>query len=338
MHFARFYPSVEGTSSRRRDNGDPGVSGRMKGWAGGGRLLIQERGRQEECSRCDNCSQSKRKKGHEKEAERAEEEVSEGGEEEETFEYSEIKVRDPAAGQSFYWISQYLQDIYDDCDDPLTFPLLLSSGLSNTLVSFLLLYLLSSPFPPHPFSPYIWTSPPPPLLQLSSFCEFWHPLSVLPLLFPSLSCILFFFSTYFSVRCCLQEAPCQWELLSVPGPDPVGPLWSINSCLGEGQQPPELAVLPPLSFDSARSCRAARFRPKHAGPEPAVVLLVEEVFVCVGCLVGWLSSVSQHNKNPLDGMDCLTVTATFLWFLCFDMMWGKIDFFFIMCSEMLINN
>lgn len=66
VHFARFSPSVEGTSSRRRDNGDPGVSGQMKGWAGGGRLLIQERGRQEECSRCDNCSQSKERSGTKK--------------------------------------------------------------------------------------------------------------------------------------------------------------------------------------------------------------------------------------------------------------------------------
>eukprot|EP00064_Thunnus_orientalis_P015573 superscaffoldBa00002911_g15627 len=44
----------------------------------------------------------------------------------------------------------------------------------------------------------------------------------------------------------------------------------------------------------ARDCRAACFQPKQARPEPAVVLLMEDV--CVGWLVGWLSSVSQHDK------------------------------------------
>lgn len=63
-----------------------------------------------------------------------------------------------------------------------------------------------------------------------------------------------FFSAYFSV--CLQEVPRQWGLLSVPGSGPDGPLWPFNSCLGEGQQPPELAVLPLCFFDPARPIAA----------------------------------------------------------------------------------
>ncbi|KAI4804817.1 hypothetical protein KUCAC02_026430, partial [Chaenocephalus aceratus] len=46
------------------------------------------------------------------------------------------------------------------------------------------------------------------------------------------------------------EVPCQWELLSVPGP--VGALWPVNSCRGEGQQPLKMAVLLPGSFDPTR--------------------------------------------------------------------------------------
>lgn len=98
------------------------------------------------------------------------------------------------------------------------------------------------------FLSYIWThlvpfllfAPPAFLLfsfltSLSSLSSpSLHTLSVLHLLFLSFSWNVFFFSTYFSVHCCLQEVPCQWELLSVPGPGPVGPLWPVNSCLGEG--------------------------------------------------------------------------------------------------------
>lgn len=72
------------------------------------------------------------------------------------------------------------------------------------------------------------------------------------------------------------------------------PSWAslgINSCLGEGQQPPELAVLPPISFDTARPGAAGlpAFSPNKPVPEPAVVLLVEEVCVCG--LLSWLAGL-----------------------------------------------
>lgn len=50
----------------------------IKGGAGGAGLLMQERGRLEECSRCDDGSQpNERKKGREAEKQQAEEEMKE---------------------------------------------------------------------------------------------------------------------------------------------------------------------------------------------------------------------------------------------------------------------
>lgn len=59
-----------------------------------------------------------------------------------------------------------------------------------------------------------------------------------------------------------------------------------------------MAVLLPLSFDSARPGAAGvgDSQAKRADPEPAAVLLEEEVSACDGCLVGWPSSESQHNE------------------------------------------
>lgn len=203
----------------------------------------------------------------------------------------------------------------------MSFPLLylLSSSL---LISSLLFFLLILFFALNLNS----SSPPLPLLQLSSFCLLWHPSSHLPSSLPLSHPLPLLY--LFLLACCLQEVPCQWELLSEPRPRPGWASlahqqlsWEGTAAARAGRPPVALLWLGP-----GRSCRAARFQPKQAGPEPAVVLLVEEVYVCVGCLVGWLSSVSQHNKPS--GWD-LTVTGwwveatIFQCFLCFDVMWGN---------------
>lgn len=159
-----------------------------------------------------------------------------------------------------------------------------------------LLLLSSSSFWSQILSPLLFS-----IFPLLSFltllpASFLVSLSVLPLFFLSFSLIVFIFSSYFSVRRCLQEVPCQWDPLSVPGSGPVGSLWPINSCLGECLQSPELVVLLPCSFDPVRLGAAGLPASSPNKPARSQPLLVEDVCVCVCELVSWLSSVSQHNK------------------------------------------
>lgn len=62
---------------------------------------------------------------------------------------------------------------------------------------------------------------------------------------------------------------------------PAGLLRPVNSCLGEGQQPPEPSVLPAEPLLSRRGPEAApgaaRFQPEEAGPESAAGRLVRLV-------------------------------------------------------------
>lgn len=117
-------------------------------------------------------------------------------------------------------------------------------------------------------------------------------------LFLSSYCILSFFSPCFCVPLPAGSA-LSMGTIERARPRPSWASLGINSCLGEGQQPPELAVLPPISFDTARPEAAGlpAFSPNKPVRSQRWCCWWRKL-VCVGCLVGWPGSESQH-INPL---------------------------------------
>lgn len=145
--------------------------------------------------------------------------------------------------------------------------------------------------------PSLWS---PRLLQLLPLCLFWHPsplpiLHIPPILFlssPSRHLLLLYLCL-----CALLPPGSALSMGTIERARPRpswAPLarqqlsWRGTAAARAGGPPVELLWLGP--GPKLPDCPASS--PKQAGPEPAVVLLVEGVCVCVFGLLSWLAELS----------------------------------------------